>query len=358
MRPRSSRCSILRSGHGAAARVVPGVALVGLLACSAGDAADPDPFDGVGGASSRGGGSTRPGGAAGSSGSAGSSGVGQGGVPGAAGNASAPPAAGSAGSAGSQTGAAGAGLGGAAGSAGTGGAAAAGASGTGGSSSSTCASGAIVCDDFESATVGAFPDTPAWDPNACTSHRVDDEVAHGGARSLRGGAEQYPACMAHANIAGETEVFARTWIFLGAPSSDSGHEIGFLELGPTLADNPEVRVGVRDADSVCAQAPGVEVTADGIAGGERTSCSGVALDAERWYCLEVHFARAPGSISFGVQIDGSSVVPETTYTDAVAAWNEGPLFLKVGRSSYGGNNVFPVWHDDVVVSSAPVGCAD
>jgi hypothetical protein len=32
--------------------------------------------------------------------------------------------------------------------------------------------------------------------------------------------------------------------------------------------------------------------------------------------------------------------------------------LKLGRSSYGGNNVFPVWHDDVVVSSAPVGCSD
>jgi hypothetical protein len=239
---------------------------------------------------------------------------------------------------------------------GTGGVAAGGASG--GTASASCSGSAILCDDFESATVGQFPDSPAWDDNTCTSHVIDDSVAHTGQRALRGGAEQYPACMAHANLATEDEVYARSWIRLGAPSSESGHEIGFLEFGPLLADNPEVRVGVRNNDSVCAQAPGVEVTADGVAGGERTSCSGVALDADRWYCLEVHFRRAPGSISFGVQIDGTSVVPETTLDNAVATWTEGPLFMKLGRSSYGGNNVFPVWHDDVVVSATPVGCAD
>jgi hypothetical protein len=257
--------------------------------------------------------------------------------------------------AGGAGGAASGGAGGAPASAGTGGA---GASGGTGSAGVACGDGDILCDDFEAATIGAFPDTPGWDANACTSHVIDASVFHGGSRSLRGGAEQYPACMAHANIAGENEVYARSWIRLGAPSSESGHEIGVLELGPTLADNPEVRVGVRNNDSVCASAPGVEVTADGVSGGEKTSCSGLALEADRWYCLEVHFARAPGSITYGVQIDGNTVVPETTFTGAVAAWTDGPLFLKLGRSSYGGNNVFPVWHDDVVVSSAPVGCTD
>jgi hypothetical protein len=232
------------------------------------------------------------------------------------------------------------------------------AAGAGGSpvAGAGCDGADILCDDFETAALGQFPDGPAWEANACTSHVVDDSVAFTGTRSLRGGAEQYPACMAHAILDGENELYARSWIRLGAPSSDSGHEIGFLEFGPTLQDNPEVRVGVRNNDSVCAQAPGVEVTADGVTGGEKTSCSGVALDADRWYCLEVHFARAPGSISFGVSIDGAVVVPETTYTGAVAGWTAGPLFMKLGRSSYGGNNVFPVWHDDVVISASPVGC--
>jgi len=344
--------------------------IAGLLgACSAGPEASPDPFEtfepggaGSGGSPSAGG----TGGTAGDLGGAAGGASGSGGFTSAGGSEGTPPIGGLAGQGGSVASAAGAGgatsggaggaTGGAPAAGGTGGITAGGAGGT--TAAASCSSGAIVCDDFESESVGQFPDGPAWDDNACTSHVIDDSVAHTGQRSLRGGAEQYPACMAHANIATESEVYARSWIRLGAPSGESGHEIGFLEFGPLLADNPEVRVGVRNNDSVCAQAPGVEVTADGVAGGERTSCSGVALDADRWYCLEVHFRRAPGSISFGVQIDGASVVPETTLDNAVATWTDGPLFMKLGRSSYGGNNVFPVWHDDVVVSAAPVGCAD
>lgn len=329
------------------------------VACSAGPEASPDPFEPP---ATGAGGSPGVGGAGGSSPSAMAGNAGAGAGPANSGGSEGlPPVAGVGGAGGSGTGAGGAVAGGAGGSsAGAGGAASGGAGGSGGTGSSGvgCDGADILCDDFESATVGAFPDSPAWDANACTSHVVDGSVFHAGSRSLRGGAEQYPACMAHANIAGETDIYARSWIRLGAPSSESGHEIGVLEFGPTLADNPEVRVGLRNNDSVCASAPGVEVTADGVTGGEKTSCSGLALEQDRWYCLEVHFARAPGSITYGVQIDGNSVVPETTQTGAVAAWTDGPLFLKLGRSSYGGNNVFPVWHDDVVVSSAPVGCSD
>jgi polysaccharide lyase-like protein len=219
-----------------------------------------------------------------------------------------------------------------------------------------CGSGVFLCEDFEADAAGAFPSGPEWEANTCTSHSVDDSVAHTGSRSLRGGAEQYPACMLHADISAQNEVYARSWIRLGGASSDSGHEIGVLEFGPTHADNPELRVGIRNDDSVCNTAPGVEVTVDGVSGGERTSCSGVPLDAERWYCLQVHFARSPGRIAFSVQIDGSSVVAETEYTDALPAWSDGPLFLKLGRSSYGGNGVWPVWHDDVALSNQPIGC--
>jgi hypothetical protein len=249
------------------------------------------------------------------------------------------------------------GSGGSAGLSGAAGTDTAGAGGTGTSGGPGCPEGAVLCDDFEASLLGAFPNGPAWDPNSCTSHVVDGSVAHTGTQSLRGGAEQYPACMAHADVAAESEMYARSWIRLGGASSDSGHEIGVLEFGPTAADNPELRVGLRNNDSVCASNPGVEVTVDGVAGGERTVCTGVPLDAERWYCLEVHFSRSPGRIAFGVQIDGASVVPETEYTDAMPAWNDGPMFLKLGRSSYGGNNIWPVWHDDVVLANQPVGCA-
>lgn len=336
-------------------------ALVALvLGCSAsGDEASSNPF----GSSPTGSAGSSPSAAAGASGgstpnpAAGSGGAsGEGTLP--LGGSSGQNAGGTAGTGASATaGTGGVNAGGTAGAAGSAGANPQGSSGTGAVGTACSGSGVFLCDDFEAATAGVFPNGPDWIPNQCTSHSVDGSVAHTGSQSLRGGAEAYPACMARADISEQTDVYARSWIQLGDVSSNSGHEIGFLEFGPTDADNPELRVGLRNNDSVCIAAPGVEVTVDGVAGGERTTCSGVALEADRWYCLEVHFSRAPGRIAFSVQIDGASVVPNTEYTDAMPAWSDGPLFLKLGRSSYGGNGVWPVWHDDVVLSTQPVGCA-
>jgi hypothetical protein len=323
--------------------------------CSAsGDGASSNPFATNGGAG--GSGSSIPGTGGSTTSMGGSS-------SGAAGEGISPVGVSGQGGAGGAISSAGAGAGGSASGAGgstagnTGGTGGEGTAGTGATAPSCDDGTAFLCDGFESATAGVFPNDGTWLANACTSHTVDATVARTGAQSLRAGAEMYPACMAHADVSSQTEIHARSWIRLGASSTLSGHEVGLLEFGPTNADNPEVRVGFRDNDSVCVAAPGLEVTVDGVAGGERTTCSGVALDAERWYCLEVHFARSPGRIVFGVKVDGTSVVPETEYTDATA-WGEGPMFLKLGRSSYGGNMTWPVWHDDVIVSSEPVGCAD
>ena len=32
------------------------------------------------------------------------------------------------------------------------------------------------------------------------------------------------------------------------------------------------------------------------------------------------------------------------------------LFFKLDRASYGGNNTWTLWHDDVAVGTAPIGC--
>jgi hypothetical protein len=78
-----------------------------------------------------------------------------------------------------------------------------------------------VWGDVEGATVGQFPDSAAWDPDSCTSHVADDTVAHTGLRSLRGGAEQYPhAWRTRTSWLTPTSMW-RTWILLGAPSSES-----------------------------------------------------------------------------------------------------------------------------------------
>lgn len=54
-------------------------------------------------------------------------------------------------------------------------------------------------------------------------------------------------------------------------------------------------------------------------------------------------------------MDGVAVVPETTYSGLSAGWTD-TLFFKFRRASYGGNNTWPVWHDDLAVGTAPIGC--
>jgi len=141
---------------------------------------------------------------------------------------------------------------------------------------------------------------------------------------------------------------------LGAPSTDSGHHVALLELGPrSNQDDPEFRIGMR-ADAPCND-PGMDVTVGGLSTGERTECSGFDLSADRWYCVQAHVLKQNGNITFDVRVDGATVVPETTYTGLSADWTDA-LFFKFGRASYGGNNTWTVWHDDVAVGTAPIAC--
>ena len=256
------------------------------------------------------------------------------------------------------------GSGGSLGSAGNGTAAAGnagqGSGGTGASSGPCEGDGIFLCDEFEASALNVFPNAAHWLPNDCQTHVVDATVpAHGGGQSLKG-VNNYPACMVHADVAAHQDIYVRSWIRLGAASSESGHHVGLLEFGPTFNDDPELRVGIRDGGDACSPSytngPGVDVTVGGLAMGERTSCSGVALDPDRWYCFSVHLQRQTDSVTFSVDIDGAAVVPETTHTGLNAEWNQGTFYFKLGRSSYGGNNVWPVWHDDVALSTSPLPC--
>jgi hypothetical protein len=130
-----------------------------------------------------------------------------------------------------------------------------------------------------------------------------------------------------------------------------------LELGPKIADDPELRIGVRDGGDACAGKPGIDVTVGGLPIGEKTSCSAVSMEQDQWYCLEAHVERdLPNHLRFSVWLDGAEIVTETTYEPVNADWDTGVLYFKFGRSSYGGNSEFPVWHDDVALGTARLGC--
>jgi len=219
--------------------------------------------------------------------------------------------------------------------------------------------GIIACDTFEAQPVGVFPSGPAWLPelSGCGTHFVDDTgPAASGVRALRASDGGYPECMLHADLGAEDEVFVRTSVFLGADGDLVSQYVSLIELGVGASqDDPELRVGLRPAvGGPCDGNPGLDFTGSGLVGGTATECSGVLLEAERWFCLEVHLSRTDQRASLSVSVDGDTVLQREVVEGA--AWAEPGLFVKLGRAAYGESGQGSLWHDDVVVSREPVPC--
>ncbi len=229
----------------------------------------------------------------------------------------------------------------------------------GGSSAGPCdAPGIFLCDDFEGATAGSFPVLAEWLDNPCSSHVVDAATGYESAQSLKA-VYQYNDCMVHADVTAHEDIYLRSFVKLGAPSSMSGHHIGLLEFGPKIQDDPELRIGIRDGGDACAGNAGIDVTVGGLPIGEKTSCSGVSLEQDTWYCLEAHVERdLPSLLRFSLWLDGAEIVAETSYEPVNADWVSEIFYFKFGRSSYGGDVTFPVWHDDVALGTERIGCGE
>lgn len=221
------------------------------------------------------------------------------------------------------------------------------------------ARGLFLCDDFEATAPGLFPSSEPWlaELPGCGSHGVQESaMSRSGARALRAGVGGYPECMLHAELSAESPVYVRSWIRLDAGARSQNY-ISLVELGPREdRDDPELRIGVRSAaDSLCPGVPGVDVSIGGLGGGPRTECSGVVLEAERWYCFQARLAMQERRLEVSLDIDGEPAV-EGEYTGLDAAWSARQLYLKVGRASYGGSPAGSVWHDDVALGAKPIPC--
>ena len=129
---------------------------------------------------------------------------------------------------------------------------------------------------------------------------------------------------------------------LTARQTADGHvDAGLAGAGVAAVANSDAKLGV----------------VGGLPIGEKTSCSGVELAEDRWYCLEAHVERdLPNLLRFSVWLDGAEIVADTRYEPVNADWDTGGLYFKFGRSSYGGNNEFAVWHDDVALGTQRIGC--
>lgn len=217
----------------------------------------------------------------------------------------------------------------------------------------------IACDTFEAAEVGVFPSGPGWlaELPGCGSHRVDGAgPSFSGTRSLRASDAAYPECMLHADVSGESDVYVRTRVWLGAGSGALERYTTLLEFGVRAEqDDPELRIGARpEGDNVCPGVPGLDVTGSGLDGGPATECTGALLEEERWYCLEAHLERDGRRSRLSVGLDGEPLVVRSFAGSA--AWSGTELYVKLGRAAYGPSGEGSVWHDDIVVSREPLPC--
>ncbi len=354
---------------------------VGLFGCPASDPA------GGGGASVGSGGANRTGGTSGSGG-----GVSSGGTTGSGGGVSSGGTTGSGGgvSSGGITGSGGTiGIGGSAsgggfantggttgtgGRGGTGGAPAPGGSGggvgTGGTAGPCTAPGLILCDDFESRTTGVKPTGAPWLTTNCSATnfvlKVDTTTATSGTKSLASQGVPYGECMLHADLGATppTDFWVRSRVRFAAGDATQfmAHELVAYDLNPTMnTDDPGIRVGFR-GDNSCSAAPfdgrGVEVNITG--GQEITGCTGFKLQADKWYCLELHVVRnASNATTATLLIDGASQMYNIHGTAADMVVNTNPAiwrYLRVGARPYSSAYPWPIYIDDLAVGTQKIGC--
>ncbi|HEU4582460.1 MAG TPA: hypothetical protein VFS67_29585 [Polyangiaceae bacterium] len=234
-----------------------------------------------------------------------------------------------------------------------------------------CASpGLLLCDTFEDEASGAFPALAPWLPelSGCGTHRVDASgVSVSGSQALLATPGGYPECMLHARLpAGMSpagmleqrdEVYVRSWVRLGPEPELLENYLTLIELGARAAqDDPELRIGLRPAGgSLCASAPGLDVSVSGLQSGSATGCSGFALEPERWYCLQAHVKRQARNLDYELSVDGAGVL-SASGVRLGPNWNDRDWYLKVGRAAYGESAAGSVWHDDVAVGQEPVPC--
>jgi hypothetical protein len=231
----------------------------------------------------------------------------------------------------------------------------------GGSRGSCSAPGLILCDDFEADPLGQEPSGGPWLTEPCSASgftlKVDGSQAHSGMRSLVSQGVPYGQCMLHADLGTPTDFWVRSWVLFaqGDANQFAAHEVTAFELTPTPdTDDPGIRVGFR-GDSSCIPT-GVEVNITG--GEEKTGCTGFQLQADRWYCFELHVTTNAGttadffidSVDQSFNIHGTPA--QTVVNPQVTAWR----YLRLGTRSY--SNAYPssVYVDDIAIGTQRIGC--
>jgi hypothetical protein len=227
----------------------------------------------------------------------------------------------------------------------------------------------VLCADFDALAPGSLPTGAPWiaAPGHCAATgymiAVESGTAVSGTQALvsSNASTSTNACALVADLGEQSDFWVRAQVRYVGTGPTNEHEITFFELGEHPdQDDPEGRVGFRFDGCNAVDGtpfPGLEFNMTVGPGGEFTGCTGVQLEADRWYCVEVHVNQAGSPTSGELYLDGveQSYTNHGSPVDEVLA-NGRFRYLKLGAQTYGNINTGPLLLDDVAVGTSRVGC--
>jgi hypothetical protein len=222
------------------------------------------------------------------------------------------------------------------------------------------APGLLVCDDFESMTVGMPPSGYVLESGGGTPGEISvtDQQAHRGSRSVYVNGNTFSSLFTKKGPPvfpqPSNTYYVRFWIRV-SDEFTSAHA-SFVEAGPDNTNNEnEIRLGFHVNQLEVNRMPGdAEQLSNG--GDYNNPSGGIHFVKNTWYCLEVAFDG--GHDELRVWFEGNEV-PELHVTD----WNRGdvgwsPTYaaIRFGYEEYGGP-FMQVWYDDIAIGTEHIGCA-
>lgn len=225
-----------------------------------------------------------------------------------------------------------------------------------------------LCDGFEGDAPGGPPDPSRWsvvspDCSGAGTLAITDEVAHGGAQSVRidgGGGYCDHVFLSHGPAIAESdgEVWVRVWLRLEQALGPS--HVTFAALTDAADGGAALRMGGQSGilmwnrESDDATLPALSPTGISMS---------VAPVPGAWTCVEFMIDGRGGRLSTFVdgdavaalQVDGRPTADVDQQWLQAGAWNPDLVDLQLGWESYGGSPMV-LFVDDVAVSGERVGC--
>lgn len=226
-------------------------------------------------------------------------------------------------------------------------------------------------DDFEAGTVGMGPadwDTfisyqvnPMNPQGDGTAAVIGTEMKKNGAQAIhfKGGAQ--PAMITRPLPDGTNKIVVTAWVWMSRQLGNQveekhNHETLIGIRGTPGGANDEIRFGeIKGTLGVN------EVPSDNITPQMDMWHKGESVAAETWACFEIEFAGDQAQHELHAWVDGTELVSVTTGDQwqngaMPATWMNGKFKeVILGWQSFSSNNI-DVWMDDVIVSTARVGC--